>query len=112
MGEGSIAQAIAIWAGSGPRFPKACTPCSAVPATGKRIAHTPTAEIGVRLHHCVLVIHPWPNGNGRHARLLADIIVAARGAPPLTWGAKLDLAHPGLARPRYIEALQCADRNN
>ena len=71
-----------------------------------------TAEIAVRLHHRMVVIHPWPNGNGRHARLLADILVAARGIPPLTWGASLDLAAPGLARTCYIAALQAADQDD
>jgi Fic-DOC domain mobile mystery protein B len=69
-------------------------------------------EIAVRLHHRMVVIHPWPNGNGRHARLLADIFIAARGGAPLTWGASLDLDQPGLARTRYIAALQAADQND
>jgi Fic-DOC domain mobile mystery protein B len=72
----------------------------------------PVAEIAVRLHHRMVVIHPWPNGNGRHARLLADILVAARGGTTLTWGAGLDLAQPGQARVQYIEALQAADQND
>lgn len=69
-------------------------------------------EVAVRLHHQLVVIHPWPNGNGRHARLLADILIAARGGASLTWGASLDLAQPGLARTRYIAALQAADQND
>lgn len=72
----------------------------------------PPAEIAVRLHHRMVVIHPWPNGNGRHARLLADILIAARGIPALTWGASLDLAQPGLARTQYIAALKSADQND
>ena len=72
----------------------------------------PTAEIAVRLHHRMVVIHPWPNGNGRHARLLADILIAARGGAALMWGASLDLAQPGLARTRYLAALQAADQND
>lgn len=72
----------------------------------------PATEIAVRLHHRMVVIHPWPNGNGRHARLLADIVVAARGQPALTWGAMLDLAQPGSARTRYISALQSADQGD
>lgn len=72
----------------------------------------PANEIAVRLHHRMVVIHPWPNGNGRHARLLADIVVAVRGQPALTWGARLDLAQPGSARTRYISALQSADQGD
>ncbi len=71
-----------------------------------------TAEIAVRLHHRMVVIHPWPNGNGRHARLLADIFVAARNGATLTWGANLDLVQPGQARVQYIAALQAADQAN
>lgn len=71
-----------------------------------------TAEIAVRLHHRMVVIHPWPNGNGRHARLLADVLVAARDGAALTWGARLDLAQPGLVRARYITALQSADQGD
>jgi len=72
----------------------------------------PAIEIAVRLHHRMVVIHPWPNGNGRHARLFADIIVAARGGAPLTWGARLDLAQPGTSRKQYLAALQAADQND
>lgn len=70
----------------------------------------PLAEIAVRLHHRMVVIHPWPNGNGRHARLLADILVAARGAAAFTWGA--DLVSTGDARTRYLAALRAADQND
>lgn len=71
-----------------------------------------TAEAAVRLHHRMVVIHPWPNGNGRHSRLLADVLVAARGQPPLTWGAGLDLIQPGAARTRYLAALRSADQGD
>lgn len=72
----------------------------------------PVTEIAVRLHHRMVVIHPWPNGNGRHARLLADLLIAARGGTALTWGAGLDLVQPGQARAQYITALQAADQND
>jgi Fic-DOC domain mobile mystery protein B len=69
----------------------------------------PLPEIAVRLHHQLVAIHPWPNGNGRHARLLADVLIAARGGKALTWGAGADLAAQGTVRKRYIEAVQRAD---
>lgn len=72
----------------------------------------PLPEIAVRLHHRMVAIHPWPNGNGRHARLLADILIAARGGAALTWGASLDLAHPGTARTHYLAALKSSDQNH
>lgn len=64
-------------------------------------------ETAVRLHHRLVVIHPWSNGNGRHARLMADIAVAARGARELMWGS--DLTASGDLRSRYINALRKAD---
>lgn len=69
----------------------------------------PVEEVAVRLHHRLVVIHPWPNGNGRHARLVADVIVAARGGAELSWGAQVDLVATGEVRRRYIEAVRLAD---
>ena len=56
----------------------------------------------------VVQIHPFPNGNGRHARLLADALLAELGAPPFTWGAG-DLDREGDVRARYLDALHRAD---
>ena len=67
-----------------------------------------TDEIALRFHHRLVVIHPFPNGNGRHARLVADIFVMKHGLPRLSWGAK-DLVRPGEARARYLEAIRAAD---
>ena len=39
-------------------------------------------EIAVRLHHGLVAIHPFPNGNGRHARLMADLLIAQLGPLP------------------------------
>lgn len=59
-------------------------------------AHTsyPADEIAVRLHHRIVQVHPFPNGNGRHARLLADLLVESLGARPFSWGSG-DLANAG-----------------
>ena len=69
----------------------------------------PLHEAAVRMHHRLVVVHPWANGNGRHARLLADVIVAAWGGVPLSWGARQDLAVPGSARATYLAAVRAAD---
>ncbi|MDB6094959.1 MAG: mobile mystery protein [Verrucomicrobia bacterium] len=66
-------------------------------------------EVAVRLHHRLVTIHPWPNGNGRHARLMADIVVAAHGKAELPWGRKANLVEVGELRARYIAAIHCAD---
>jgi Fic-DOC domain mobile mystery protein B len=68
----------------------------------------PADEIAVRFHHRVVFIHPFPNGNGRHARLIADILVIKLGRPAFTWGAA-NLVNEGSARTRYLEAIRAAD---
>jgi len=65
-------------------------------------------EIAVRLHHGLTFIHPFPNGNGRHARLVADVVAVKIGRPAFTWGAE-DLVSVGATRHAYIEALHAAD---
>jgi fido (protein-threonine AMPylation protein) len=69
----------------------------------------PLREIAVRLHHRLVVIHPWPNGNGRHARLMADVVREARKGGGVTWGARANLAAPADPRSRYCAALRAAD---
>jgi Fic-DOC domain mobile mystery protein B len=70
----------------------------------------PETEIVVRLHHRLVRVHPWPNGNGRHARLMADVILVSRGHEALNWGSHLDLTATGEARTRYLEAIRAADQ--
>jgi Fic-DOC domain mobile mystery protein B len=69
----------------------------------------PLHEAAVRLHHQLVAIHPWPNGNGRHSRLIADLLVVSRGGDELTWGARADLMGAGEMRNRYITAIRAAD---
>lgn len=68
-------------------------------------------EIAVRCHHRLTWIHPFPNGNGRHARTFADVFLVAHGARRFTWGAS-DLVAEGDTRDRYISALRAADRGD
>ena len=68
----------------------------------------PPDEIAVRLHHRLAAIHPFPNGNGRHARLMADLLVERLGGKAFTWGGG-SLADIGELRARYIAALRAAD---
>jgi Fic-DOC domain mobile mystery protein B len=74
-----------------------------------RFSTYPLHEAAVRLHHRMVSMHPWSNGNGRHARLMADIVVAAHGEKPLTWGSRPESADRGSARERYLEAIRSAD---
>jgi len=68
-------------------------------------------ELAVRFHHRLVWIHPFANGNGRHARLMADVIVQRLGRPVFTWGSS-DIVSPGDFRRAYIDALRAADRND
>jgi Fic-DOC domain mobile mystery protein B len=74
-----------------------------------RFSTYPLHEAAVRLHYRLMAIQPWSNGNGRHARLLADIVVASQGEEPLTWGSRSDPAKCGPARERYLGAINAAD---
>lgn len=68
----------------------------------------PPDEIAVRLHHRLVLVHPFPNGNGRHARLMADLRVEALGRPAFSWGSG-NLVDTGELRAAYIGALRNAD---
>lgn len=65
-------------------------------------------ELAIRFHHRLVFIHAFPNGNGRHARLMADVLVTKFGRSVFTWGSS-DLIKPGEARARYLEAIHAAD---
>ncbi len=68
-------------------------------------------EIAVRFHHRLVSIHPFPNGNGRHARLCADLLIQKMGLPRFTWGGG-NLVDATETRKKYIAALQAADNRN
>ncbi|MGH7882540.1 MAG: mobile mystery protein B [Candidatus Dormibacteraceae bacterium] len=70
----------------------------------------PADEIAVRFHHRLVSIHPWPNGNGRHARLATDLLVIALGQPRFTWGHAGQLRENNSARTTYLSALRIADK--
>lgn len=66
-------------------------------------------EIAVRFCHRLVYIHCFPNGNGRHSRLMADVLVEnVFDRPVFTWGSE-SLGRPGMARSRYLSALRTAD---
>jgi fido (protein-threonine AMPylation protein) len=69
-------------------------------------------EIAVRFSHRIVSIHPFANGNGRHSRLIADILVHdGLNQPIFSWGNK-NLTKKGEARNCYLEALKEADGSN
>jgi len=68
-------------------------------------------ESALRVHHRLVQVHPFPNGNGRHARLWCDMLLAQHGRNPFDWK-NTDLDTREEARHRYIEALKAADGND
>ena len=68
-------------------------------------------EIAARFHHRLVAIHLFPNGNGRHARLMADtLLTEVLKQEPFSWG-KDNLSKGGDVRKRYIKALKKADNH-
>ena len=65
-------------------------------------------EITIRFKHRLVSIHCFPNGNGRHSRLMADIIIEKiYHQPVFTWGIE-----KGEARSKYLQALKVADEGD
>ena len=69
----------------------------------------PPGEIAIRFKHKIVNIHCFPNGNGRHSRLMGDIIIEKLfGEEPFSWGAG-NITKAGDIRSTYIKALKAAD---
>ncbi|WP_051416475.1 mobile mystery protein B [Asinibacterium sp. OR53] len=70
-------------------------------------------EIAIRLKHCLVSIHCFPNGNGRHSRLMADLLIfrVYKKAEPFSWGAA-ELAKKDATREPYLNALKSADKGD
>lgn len=68
----------------------------------------PADECAVRFSHRLVSIHPFPNGNGRHSRIAADLLAVRLGRPVFSWG-EANLIDAGETRKQYVAALQAAD---
>jgi Fic-DOC domain mobile mystery protein B len=72
----------------------------------------PVEEIAIRFKHRLVSIHCFPNGNGRHSRLMADIILStAAHGKVFTWAAS-SIVQAGTSRDEYIQALRAADEGD
>lgn len=70
-------------------------------------------EIAARFHHRMVYIHPFPNGNGRHARIIADAVLTILiGHPPIDWSGGYTLDTMNDRRRQYIAALRSADAHD
>lgn len=72
------------------------------PTNGQKNPSRPPSDLELT------VIHPFPNGNGRHARLTADVLIIYFGGSAFSWGQK-DIFAVGAARETYLDALHSAD---
>ena len=68
-------------------------------------------EIAARFHHKLVWTHIFPNGNGRHARLATDLLLAALDQPRFSWG-RDNLVDANETRQAYVDALRAADQHD
>jgi Fic-DOC domain mobile mystery protein B len=76
----------------------------------------PPAELALRFHHRLVQIHVFPNGNGRHARIMTDAMLKhCLHHTPIRWAGTSgdrDLQAASVHRSAYIYALRDADAHN
>ena len=73
----------------------------------------PPLEAALRFHLKLTVIHPFPNGNGRHARIMADALLEKiYGLKPIDWAGGQNLQDITARRKQYISALKSADNGD
>lgn len=73
----------------------------------------PPEEIALRFHHRLVYIHPFVNGNGRFARIIADALLQkVLGVKPIDWRGGYELEAINPRREQYIAALRAADRGD
>jgi len=69
-------------------------------------------EIAIRFKHRLVKIHCFPNGNGRHSRIMADIIIeSVFGKDIFTWN-NSNMIKPDETRKKYITAVKEGDQGN
>lgn len=72
----------------------------------------PPVELAIRFKHQLVSIHCFPNGNGRHSRLMADLIMEKLYLQPiLSWGSS-NLVKADDKRKNYIRAIKMADNHD
>ena len=69
-------------------------------------------DMAVIFHYKLVSIHPFSNGNGRHARFMADLILYNETEKKLSWGGNIFMEDKSEKRNRYIQALHDADNND
>jgi Fic-DOC domain mobile mystery protein B len=72
----------------------------------------PVDEIAARFHRDLVWIHPFPNGNGRHARMMSDALLRGLDRPAFSWGGAGELVAASEVRARYLASLRLADQGD
>ncbi len=74
----------------------------------------PPDELAIRFHHQLVLIHPFPNGNGRCCRLITDLLLRKMGQDPFTWGSGgyASLVGQSALRAEYLAGLRAADQGD
>jgi len=72
----------------------------------------PPEEVAIRFKHRLVSIHCFPNGNGRHSRMMADIIMESIFEDEIFSWHQSNMVKADQTRKRYINALREADNGN
>ncbi|MBO0589954.1 mobile mystery protein B [Cellulophaga sp. E16_2] len=72
----------------------------------------PPEEIAIRFKHRIVSIHCFPNGNGRHSRMMADIIIESIFRKEIFSWHQSNMVKSNEIRKEYINALKKADDGN
>ncbi len=73
----------------------------------------PPKELAARFHHKLVYIHPFPNGNGRHSRIMADaVLTKLMDESAIDWAGGYKLEKMNERRDQYIAALRSADTHD
>jgi len=68
-------------------------------------------EIAIRFKYEIVKIHCFPNGNGRHSRIIADTLIESIGGSSFSWNGS-NMARPDETRRRYLDAIKKVDKTN
>ncbi|MGA9271214.1 MAG: mobile mystery protein B, partial [Lutimonas sp.] len=69
-------------------------------------------EIAIRFKHRIVSIHCFPNGNGRHSRLMADVMMESIFKKEVFSWHQFNMVNSNHIRKEYIRALRQADNGD
>jgi Fic-DOC domain mobile mystery protein B len=72
----------------------------------------PPEEIAIRFKHKLVTIHCFPNGNGRHSRIMADLIIESIfGRKIFSWN-QSNMVKADETRKEYIRSIKEGDKGD